>query len=185
MTILPRRSNFLSGLAGGASEGISALVQQKMLQKQWNAFLDSYQARQGAGATGGAGIGGATQPNPQAVFGEPGVGAPNQMMGGGQQNPIMRMLQGLGSGMGRMGQGVGAGLQGLGRGIGNIGQSLGGILGMGRPQRQPGAPMGMMGGQGMGPLAGAQGGMDPRILAILQHILGGSMSPMRPGFPGR
>ena len=174
VSTIPHTPSFLEGFATTTTDTL-------MLQKQWNAFLDSYQARQG----GGAGMGGATQPNPQAVFGEPGVGAPNQMMGRGQQNPIMRMLQGLGSGMGRMGQGVGAGLQGLGRGIGNIGQSLGGILGMGRPQRQPGAPMGMMGGQGMGPLAGAQGGMDPRILAILQHILGGSMSPMRPGFPGR
>ena len=168
MTILPRRSNFLSGLAGGASEGISALVQQKMLQKQWNAFLDSYQARQGAGATGGAGIGGATQPNPQAVFGEPGapmVGAPSQMMGGGgqlqQQNPLMRMLQGLGGRMGQMGQGVGGLLQKL----------------LGGRQQTPGAPTGMMPGQGgmMGPLAGGQGGIDPRIMAIIQQLLGGRM----------
>ena len=162
VSTIPHTPSFLEGFATTTTDTL-------MLQKQWNAFLDSYQARQG---------GGATQPNPQAVFGEPGVGAPNQMMGRGQQNPIMRMLQGLGSGMGRMGQGVGAGLQGLGRGIGNIGQSLGGILGMGRPQRQPGAPMGMMGGQGMGPLAGGQGGMDPLTLVKLIQMLSGGYKGM-------
>ena len=180
MTILPRKSSFASGLAGGAAEGLQYLTMDKLRQQSFQKALQGFREYfQGGAGQGGAGIGGATQPNPQAVFGEPGapmVGAPSQMMGGGgqlqQQNPLMRMLQGLGGRMGQMGQGVGGLLQKL----------------LGGRQQTPGAPTGMMPGQGgmmgplaggqqggMGPLAGGQGGIDPRIMAIIQQLLGGRM----------
>ena len=76
--------------------------------------------------------------------------------------------------MGQMGQGVGGLLQKL----------LGGRQGGAPMGIMPDARMGMMGGQGMmpsggqsgmGPLAGGQGGIDPRIMAIIQQLLGGRM----------
>ena len=196
MTILPRKSSFLSGLAGGAREGISMLVQQKLLQQQWNQFLDAYQARQGAAATGGAGIGGATQPNPMSDTGgglryspQYGVGigvapgptnpiTPGQvpgLMGGSQTNPMM-MRNGGGqpqqqNPMMQMLRALGGGIQGMGRGIG---QGLGGMFGRRQqPDALAGNPFATMFGGGQQGAAGGQGGIDPRMLAMLQQILGG------------
>jgi hypothetical protein len=155
--------------------------QEKAFQNALQGFRDYFQGSQGLTP-------GATQQNPQAVYGAPGepmTGAPSQLGGGQQQqqNPLLSQIMG---GLGGIGRNLRMGLQGMGRGIGNIGQNLGGMLGINqRPQAGgygvPGMMRGMAnlgGGEGqMGPLANPmQGGLDPRILNMLRQLLGGGIS---------
>jgi len=159
---------------------MSAVVQQKLLQQQWNQFLDAYQARKGAG--GGAQLGSptpmATQTNPMAVFGAPGqtMGTPQSQ----QQNPLMGMLRALGGGA-----------KGIGRGLGGMfgqrpdalaGGTINQMFGRGQPTGGVNPLAAMMGGgqQGMaGPMAG--GGIDPRMMLMLQRLLGGGYSGVPQG----
>lgn len=194
MATVIHEPSFGEGLGAGFSQGLD----QFMMMKQWNKFLDAYQARQQGGqpqtgapsqtpgqppATSGSGSG-RTFNNPMAVYGAPGqtMGGAQQGMAGGQggaqgQNPILQRLM----------QGLGGGLQGLGGALGGMGRGLGGLMGFGTSRPTPGAPIAGMPpinrqgapAGGMNPFAammgGGQGGgqgMDPKMLMILQQLLG-------------
>ncbi len=179
MTILPKKSSFLSGLAGGASEGMLYNVQNKLEQQSYQKAVQGFKDYfQGVG-----GISGATQENPMAVFGEPSqtTGGGLQGMGGQPQNPIMRAMLALGRSVGGMGRDIQGGIQGL----------LSMLGGRGAQQRQQApqqslrspqvSPMAMNApgamntpGAMMGPQVTGQG-MDPRVMAIIQSLMGGRM----------
>lgn len=220
--ILPPKTNVLAGTLMGLSEGWRQGLGMEMLKKQWNMFLDAYVGRQNPQNTGGAGIGGATggitesgmnyspeygigvglAPGPttpimQRTPGQMpamggGMGAPQRMGAGQQQNPLMGILSALGG----MGRGAGAGLQGMGRGIAGMfgggqqpnalgGNAINTMFGRGGIPTGGVNPMAaMMGGGQQGPLAGGQGGIDPRMLIILKRLLGGGQTGVPQGMMG-
>ena len=164
-TVLPERTQNPYGQA------FSGMMNMKLMQSNWNKFLDSYQGQQQAGAL---------QTNPESGIGM-GVGpgmAQNQpaTMGNLQQSFPQQRSNPLAA----MGQGIGRGMQGIGQGMSRMGQGIGGMLGMN--QQQPsslmGAP-GMMRQGGMSNLAqmptgmgSASMGMNPMLIQMMIERMG-------------